>query len=118
MAATSPVDPKSNMSDINVTPLVDVMLVLLIIFMIASPLIQKGVEVNVPKTAPVLAQSEVGARLATAQVTLGRVEPRDPRLLAGLHPDLRPVGVALQRRVMRPDLEEQRLQEARAEPCT
>ena len=36
-------------SDINVTPLVDVMLVLLIIFMVTAPLIQQGVEVNLPE---------------------------------------------------------------------
>jgi biopolymer transport protein TolR len=36
-------------SQINVTPLVDVMLVLLIIFMITAPIIQQGVEVNLPK---------------------------------------------------------------------
>jgi biopolymer transport protein TolR len=36
-------------SQINVTPLVDVMLVLLIIFMITAPIIQQGVEVNIPK---------------------------------------------------------------------
>src|SRR5262245_57033996 len=39
------------------------MLVLLIIFMIASPLIQKGVEVTVPKTAQVTPAAEVGAKL-------------------------------------------------------
>jgi biopolymer transport protein ExbD/biopolymer transport protein TolR len=36
-------------SDINVTPMVDVMLVLLIIFMIITPLLQDGVQVNIPK---------------------------------------------------------------------
>jgi biopolymer transport protein TolR len=38
------------MSDINVTPLVDVMLVLLIIFMVTAPMMTQGVEVNLPKT--------------------------------------------------------------------
>ncbi len=38
-------------SDINVTPLVDVMLVLLVIFMVTAPLLQQGVEVNLPKTS-------------------------------------------------------------------
>ena len=38
------------MSDINVTPLVDVMLVLLIIFMVTAPLMTSGVNVDLPKT--------------------------------------------------------------------
>jgi biopolymer transport protein ExbD len=38
----------SSLSEINVVPLVDVMLVLLIIFMVAAPMIQRGVEVNLP----------------------------------------------------------------------
>ncbi|GBQ90380.1 ExbD/TolR proton channel family protein [Acetobacter nitrogenifigens DSM 23921 = NBRC 105050] len=38
------------MSDINVTPLVDVMLVLLIIFMVTSPMMTSGVNVDLPKT--------------------------------------------------------------------
>ncbi|HMO02638.1 MAG TPA: protein TolR [Oligoflexia bacterium] len=36
---------------INVTPLVDVMLVLLVIFMVTAPMLQQGVEVNLPKAA-------------------------------------------------------------------
>ncbi len=38
------------MSQINVTPLVDVMLVLLVIFMVTAPMMQQGVQVNLPKT--------------------------------------------------------------------
>lgn len=41
--------PSSAVSEINVTPLVDVMLVLLIIFMISAPLLQSGVSVELPK---------------------------------------------------------------------
>ena len=40
----------TSLSEINVIPLVDVMLVLLIIFMVAAPMMQKGVEVNLPVT--------------------------------------------------------------------
>jgi biopolymer transport protein TolR len=47
----------SPLADINVTPFVDVMLVLLIIFMVAAPLMTVGVPVSLPKTgAPRLAQ--------------------------------------------------------------
>jgi biopolymer transport protein TolR len=38
----------STLAEINIIPLVDVMLVLLIIFMVAAPMLQKGVEVNLP----------------------------------------------------------------------
>ena len=38
------------MSTINVTPLVDVMLVLLIIFMVTAPMLQQGVEIDLPET--------------------------------------------------------------------
>ncbi len=38
------------MADINVTPLVDVMLVLLVIFMITTPLFERGIDVNLPQT--------------------------------------------------------------------
>src|SRR3954467_6646442 len=39
----------STLAEINVTPLVDVMLVLLIVFMISAPLMQQGVQVDLPK---------------------------------------------------------------------
>lgn len=38
----------SNLSEINVTPLVDVMLVLLVIFMVTAPMMQSGIQVNLP----------------------------------------------------------------------
>lgn len=40
----------SSLADINITPMVDVMLVLLVIFMITAPVIQSGIEVSVPHT--------------------------------------------------------------------
>ena len=44
---------RTSLADINITPLVDVVLVLLIIFMITAPVLQSGIEVNVPKTRTV-----------------------------------------------------------------
>ncbi len=51
---------RSTLSQINVTPLVDVMLVLLIIFMVTAPMMEQGVEVNLPEVsdAPGLASSK------------------------------------------------------------
>lgn len=44
-----PTRNRAVLSEINVTPLVDVMLVLLIIFMVTAPLLQQGLDVNLPK---------------------------------------------------------------------
>ena len=45
-------DDDQVLADINVTPLVDVMLVLLIIFMIAAPMLHQGIEVALPRAEP------------------------------------------------------------------
>src|SRR6516225_6318200 len=49
---------ETSMSEINVTPFVDVVLVLLIIFMLTAPVLQSGIEVSVPKTKVVKEISE------------------------------------------------------------
>lgn len=49
------------MSEINVTPLVDVMLVLLVIFMVTAPFLMQSMNVNLPKTAPVAKLPDVKA---------------------------------------------------------
>ena len=73
-----------SMSEINVTPLVDVMLVLLIIFMVTAPLIQQGVAVDLPKTkAPALdAKSDRMVLTLTRErrVFVGEVEIPRPEL--------------------------------------
>ena len=46
---------QTSLSEINVTPFVDVMLVLLIIFMVTAPILESGIEVDLPKTRTVKA---------------------------------------------------------------
>ena len=43
--------PRTSLSEINITPLVDVMLVLLVIFMVTAPAMKQGLEVELPRTA-------------------------------------------------------------------
>lgn len=49
---------RTSLSEINITPLVDVVLVLLIIFMITAPVLQSGIEVKVPQTKTVHAVTQ------------------------------------------------------------
>lgn len=60
-------------SDINVTPLVDVMLVLLIIFMVTAPLVQSGIKVDLPNAqAPAMpAGSDSKVRITVAREAAG-----------------------------------------------
>ena len=50
---TSTGQTRTSLAEINITPLVDVVLVLLVIFMITAPVLQSGIEVAVPKTRTV-----------------------------------------------------------------
>ena len=78
---------KAVLSEINVTPLVDVMLVLLIMFMVTTPLMQQGVQVDLPKTSatgmelsedPMLLQIENNQRITIAKnpITLEQLRPK------------------------------------------
>jgi biopolymer transport protein ExbD/biopolymer transport protein TolR len=49
---------QSSLAEINVTPFVDVVLVLLVMFMVTAPILQSGIEVDVPKTKTVKEISE------------------------------------------------------------
>ena len=68
----------SSLSEINVVPLVDVMLVLLIIFMVTAPMIQRGIDVNLPVARR--AQPIEGERL---EVTIPRTYRQDHKVYLG-----------------------------------
>ena len=78
---------RSNMSQINVTPFVDVMLVLLIIFMVTAPMLDQGVSVDLPevKEAPSL-QSKVEPLVVTVEkngdLLIGKVRIKEISKLA------------------------------------
>jgi biopolymer transport protein TolR len=88
MAFSSGGGGKAPVSDINVTPLVDVMLVLLIIFMVSAPMMNTGVEVDLPAAqAPQVEISEEKLLLTVGKdqkVYLGRDEVPYERLEATL----------------------------------
>jgi biopolymer transport protein TolR len=65
------------LAEINVTPLVDVMLVLLVIFMVTAPILQTGIQVNLPKTR------EAQANEATPQVLIVSVDKEGSIYLSG-----------------------------------
>jgi biopolymer transport protein TolR len=62
-------------SEINITPLVDVVLVLLIIFMVVVPLLMQGYDVNIPKTStnPVPAQAQEKRLILIISPTICRI---------------------------------------------
>ena len=57
----------SSIAEINITSLVDVMMVLLIIFMLTAPFIQAGVEVRLPKTSSTVIKETEGVILAITE---------------------------------------------------
>jgi biopolymer transport protein TolR len=82
------------MSEINVTPFVDVMLVLLIVFMVTAPLLSAGVPVDLPQ-APVAPIALSKAPVTVTIGTDGRVFVKDkPVLLADLVGELKAVTAA------------------------
>jgi len=64
---------KRPMAEINVTPMVDVMLVLLIIFMVAAPLLTVGVPIELPKTAATALPTEQEEPLTIALTADGQI---------------------------------------------
>jgi biopolymer transport protein TolR len=83
---------ETSLSEINVTPFVDVVLVLLIIFMVTAPVLQSGIEVSVPKTKVVKQISEerlVITITKSQEVYLGNDHVRLDELGAMLHQKIR-----------------------------
>ena len=79
-------DDFDSIAEINVTPLVDVMLVLLIIFIVTSPMLVQGLQVDLPReSAPPLAQNErepIVLTLTRDRLVLVGDTPVHPNLLA------------------------------------
>ncbi|MBT4464281.1 MAG: biopolymer transporter ExbD, partial [Rhodospirillaceae bacterium] len=79
------------MSEINVTPMVDVMLVLLVIFMVTAPLLTVGVTVDLPKTKASVVPGQ-DEPLAVSVNAEGKVFLQDTELeLSGLVPRLKAI---------------------------
>ena len=79
------------MSEINVTPMVDVMLVLLIVFMVTAPLLTVGVQIDLPKTKAKIIQGQ-DEPLAITIDAQGQVYLQDTEIdIEGLVPRLRAI---------------------------
>jgi biopolymer transport protein TolR len=77
-------DPYDNLADINVTPLVDVMLVLLIIFMVTAPMLHQGVSVSLPKTETTNLPSSVEDPIILSITSDGRYYINETPVARGL----------------------------------
>ena len=80
----------ATLSEINIIPLVDVILVLLLIFMLTAPLMHRGIDVSLPKSAakPTAVEERVGLTLTKDRMVFINDKPVP---LAGLEPRLREV---------------------------
>jgi biopolymer transport protein TolR len=78
MAMSGGTGNSGTLSEINVTPLVDVMLVLLIVFMVTAPMLQTGVEVNLPEAKAKTIPDDTGLLIVTVapnkKVYIGKME--------------------------------------------
>jgi biopolymer transport protein TolR len=77
-------DPFDTLADINVTPLVDVMLVLLIIFMVTAPMLHQGVSVALPKTETTNLPSSVEDPIILSITSDGRYYINETPVARGL----------------------------------
>ena len=85
---------QSALADINITPLVDVVLVLLIIFMVTAPVLQSGIDVSVPKTKTV---KEITEERMVISIN------KDQRIFLGNDPiNINEIGDRLRQRIRDP----------------
>ena len=85
---------QSALADINITPLVDVVLVLLIIFMVTAPVLQSGIDVAVPKTKTV---KEITEERMVISIN------KDQRIFLGNDPiNINEIGNRLRQRIRDP----------------
>jgi biopolymer transport protein ExbD/biopolymer transport protein TolR len=85
---------QSALADINITPLVDVVLVLLIIFMVTAPVLQSGIDVSVPKTKTV---KEITEERMVISIN------KDQRIFLGNDPiNINEIGNRLRQRIRDP----------------
>ena len=95
MAGQLPQHDDGAFSEINVTPFVDVMLVLLIIFMVTAPMLQQGIDVDLPETTTqplrmrdeplVLTVKKEGTyHLASREIPLEELQPKLEAIFEGL----------------------------------
>src|ERR671937_1282167 len=75
-------EPARLQASINITPLVDVVLVLLIIFMVMAPQMRKGPDVNLPKTAKPSDQGDERGRILVSIDDAGRLWINDQQVAA------------------------------------
>ena len=88
-----------SLAEINVTPLVDVMLVLLIVFMVSAPLMQQGIEVNLPK-------ADAGSLPETQEPTILSIQSSQKILLDNKNYSLRALAEKLESlAISRPDIQ-------------
>ncbi len=89
MAFSSQSDGDDVLSEINVTPLVDVMLVLLVVFIVTAPLLNNAIHVNLPKTA-VTKEPDPGKPVTISVNAEGNVYiDKQPVTVAALEPELK-----------------------------
>ena len=87
-------DDQVAMSEINVTPLVDVMLVLLVVFIVTAPLLMQAVKISLPRTAAVPPVAETRSVQVSIDAASAIFVDRSPTPLAELEPLLRAMAAA------------------------